>query len=122
MNQTSVQFLAAEDEKLVEVISSYSCIYDSESPKYKNQSVKDNAWVEIADYVERSGKKQLYRTVRSNIRGFALTLYLKCDVYGWRNVCIPSILLQFLSITIIIKAGVMAMLFMFSYNLISLLF
>lgn len=62
MTQTKVLFSVVEDEKLVEFLSQFVCVYDSASPLYKNQTEKDNAWKEIAEYVERSGK-QIYTII-----------------------------------------------------------
>lgn len=95
MNQTKVQFFGSEDEKLVNVMSNFSCIYDSESPMYKNHSVKDNAWMEIAEYVERSGKKKLYIEPMYNIVGITsanlrLRYYRSLTFMIWGNVCMHS--------------------------------
>lgn len=50
-------FTVAEDEKLVEIVSKYPCLYDLSSPMYKDQTAKESAWKEIAELVERTGKK-----------------------------------------------------------------
>lgn len=59
MSQPKVLFTVEEDEKLVEMVAKCPCIYDVASPVYKDQMVKDNAWKEIAEYVERSGKEKI---------------------------------------------------------------
>lgn len=51
--------MVEEDEKLVEMVAKFPCIYDVASPVYKGQMVKDNAWKEIVEYVERSGKEKI---------------------------------------------------------------
>lgn len=53
---SKIHFTAAEDEKLVEMVAKFDCLYDLTSPLYKNQVTKDNAWKEIAEHVERSSK------------------------------------------------------------------
>ncbi|XP_069698200.1 transcription factor Adf-1-like [Periplaneta americana] len=54
MSEAKVLFTVLEDEKLVEVVSKFPCIFDVASPVYKDQTVKDIAWKEIAEFVERS--------------------------------------------------------------------
>ncbi|XP_049838150.1 protein arginine N-methyltransferase 1 isoform X2 [Schistocerca gregaria] len=54
MSEGKVLFTVVEDEKLVEMVSKFSCIYDVSLPVYKDQTVKDNAWTERAEYVERT--------------------------------------------------------------------
>jgi len=45
-----------EDEKLVEMVARFNCLYDLSCAIYSNQTVKDNAWKEVAEQVKRSGK------------------------------------------------------------------
>ncbi|KAK4874347.1 hypothetical protein RN001_013707 [Aquatica leii] len=52
--QAKILFSVAEDEKLVDKVSQFPCLYDLASPVYKNQTVKDNTCKEIAEYLERS--------------------------------------------------------------------
>lgn len=59
MAMSKVLFSVLEDEKLVEVVAKFSCLYDLASPVYKNQLIKDNAWKEVAGQVERSGKNKI---------------------------------------------------------------
>lgn len=56
MGEAKVLFTVVEDEKLVECVSKCPCIYDLSSAVYKDQQVKENAWKEIAEFVQRSGK------------------------------------------------------------------
>lgn len=59
MAMSKVLFSVLEDEKLIEVVAKFSCLYDLASPVYKNQLIKDNAWKEVAEQVERSGKNKI---------------------------------------------------------------
>lgn len=52
-----VLFSVAEDEKLVELMSKYQCIYNSSAPEYKDHYIKEYAWNKISDAVQRSGNK-----------------------------------------------------------------
>lgn len=54
--RTGMKFSVAEDEKLVTIVASYPCIYDSEHKDYKNVQIKGNVWKEIEQNVGRSGK------------------------------------------------------------------
>lgn len=51
-----VLFTVVEDEKLVEMVAKFNCLYDLRCTLYKNQTIKDNAWNEVAEQVKRSGK------------------------------------------------------------------
>ncbi|GBN71981.1 hypothetical protein AVEN_218915-1 [Araneus ventricosus] len=54
MSDGKVLFTVKEDEKLVKILKKFPCIYDASLPQYKDQSVKDNAWLEISECIERS--------------------------------------------------------------------
>ncbi|KAK4887193.1 hypothetical protein RN001_003464 [Aquatica leii] len=64
--QAKILFSVAEDKKLVDKVSQFPCLYDLASPAYKNQTVKDNAWKEIAEYLERSVEdcKKRWRNIK----------------------------------------------------------
>jgi len=51
-----VLFTVTEDEKLVEIVAKFNCLNDLGCKLYKNQTIKDNAWKEVAEQVKRSGK------------------------------------------------------------------
>jgi len=53
---SKVLFTVVEDEKLVEMVAKFNCLYDLSCTLYKNQTIKDNAWKEVAEQVKRSGK------------------------------------------------------------------
>ncbi|GBO01757.1 hypothetical protein AVEN_3661-1 [Araneus ventricosus] len=54
MSDGKVLFTVKEDEKLVKILKKFPCIYDASLQQYKDQSVKDNAWLEISECIERS--------------------------------------------------------------------
>lgn len=54
-----VLFTVIEDEKLVEMVAKFICLYDLDCKLYKNQTIKDNAWKEVAEQVKISGKNIL---------------------------------------------------------------
>ncbi|KAL4091857.1 hypothetical protein QTP88_026472 [Uroleucon formosanum] len=51
---SKVLFTVIEDEKLVEMVAKFNCLYDLGCKLYKNQTIKDNAWKEVAEQVKRS--------------------------------------------------------------------
>lgn len=53
-------FSLAEDEKLIESVSKYPCLFDLGHSSCKNQTTKDNSWKEVAAYLKRTGKIILY--------------------------------------------------------------
>jgi len=53
---SKVLFTVVEDEKFVEMVAKFNCLYDLRCTLYKNQTTKDNAWKEVAEEVKRSGK------------------------------------------------------------------
>lgn len=53
---SKVLFTVIEDEKLVEMVAKYNLLYDLGCSLYRNQTIKDNAWKEVAEQVKRSGK------------------------------------------------------------------
>ncbi|KAK9510151.1 hypothetical protein O3M35_004994 [Rhynocoris fuscipes] len=66
MSEAKVLFTVSEDEKLVQMVSKFPCIYDVYSLLYKAHSVKENAWKEIAEYVGRSVEdcKKRWRNIK----------------------------------------------------------
>ncbi|XP_076284640.1 uncharacterized protein LOC143211101 [Lasioglossum baleicum] len=47
------KFTAAEDKKLVEMVSTYPSIYDPSEVDYKNYLTKENLWREISDTLQK---------------------------------------------------------------------
>lgn len=54
----------AEDEKLVEFVSKYPCLFNLSSPIYVDQNVKKSAWKEILKLVERTGKNSIFSNAK----------------------------------------------------------
>ncbi|CAG9863869.1 unnamed protein product [Phyllotreta striolata] len=50
---TKCYFSIKEDEKLVESVSAFPVLYDSEDREYKDRFVRDNCWAQISAIVER---------------------------------------------------------------------
>lgn len=69
---SKILFSVIEDEKLVEMVAKFDCLYDLASPLYKNQLIKDNAWREIAEQINRSGKNIV---IYYNLYVFCITNY-----------------------------------------------
>ena len=42
-----------ENEKLAEVVRKYPCLYDKSRKEYKDKTVVENAWKEVADQTVR---------------------------------------------------------------------
>ncbi|XP_022166411.1 uncharacterized protein LOC111030965 isoform X2 [Myzus persicae] len=63
---SKILFSVIEDEKLVEMVAKFDCLYDLASPLYKNQLIKDNAWREIAEQINRSVEdcKKRWRNIK----------------------------------------------------------
>ena len=49
-------FSVEEDEVLVEEVACHPSLWQLSHPQYKNQRIKDNVWVEIAEKVGKSGE------------------------------------------------------------------
>lgn len=45
-----------ENEIIIQIMSEYKCIYDKFSDTYKDNILKKNAWLEIADRVNKITK------------------------------------------------------------------
>ncbi|CAI6355788.1 unnamed protein product [Macrosiphum euphorbiae] len=63
---SKVLFTVIEDEKLVEMVAKFNCLYDLGCKLYKNQTIKDNAWKEVAEQVKRSVEdcKKRWRNIK----------------------------------------------------------
>ena len=49
-------FSVEQDEVLVEEVAHHPSLWQLSHPHHKNQRVKDNVWVEIAEKVGKSGE------------------------------------------------------------------
>lgn len=49
-------FSVEDDIKLAELVSKHPSVYDLKHKFYKNLGVKENAWTQIADKMEKNGK------------------------------------------------------------------
>ena len=45
-----------EDERLIDLTQSYTCLYDGKSADFKVTVKKENAWVAIAAAMEKNGE------------------------------------------------------------------
>lgn len=44
------------DEELIELVKRYSVLYDMSSVYYRDHSIRNNAWEEIAEQLHTTGK------------------------------------------------------------------
>ncbi|XP_044734314.1 transcription factor Adf-1-like [Chrysoperla carnea] len=63
---SKVIFSSVDDEKLVETVAKFPCIYDTSNKLYKNQVAKDNAWKEVAEHTKKSANdcKKRWRNIK----------------------------------------------------------
>ena len=45
-----------QDEQIIDLVQSYTCLYDIRSAEFKVPLKKENAWENIATYLERRGE------------------------------------------------------------------
>lgn len=67
-------FSTLEDERLVEAVAQYSCLYDSSDKEFKSQQSRENAWSKIGARVGRNGKISFNK--RSNFRNLVYNLWV----------------------------------------------
>ena len=46
-----------DDEKLIEAVRSFPCLWQTSSKSYKNMRVRENAWKEVAKQVSSKSSK-----------------------------------------------------------------
>ena len=45
-----------KDEQLIDAVREFPCLYNSKSPDFKVTLKKENAWLKIAESLQRDGK------------------------------------------------------------------
>ena len=50
------------EDKIAEIWPEYLCLYDVRLPDFKNRDMREKAYHEIAEKVEKSGKKEFRAT------------------------------------------------------------
>lgn len=61
-----------DDEKLIECVRKYSCIYDMTDPKYLDTNHKSVTWKNIGEDLQQSGKYNLFMYLFYNEYGIHL--------------------------------------------------
>lgn len=62
-----------ENEIIIQIVSDYKCIYDKSSESYKDNVFKKNAWLQIADRVNKITEIPIDGKFCSNVLIFQFT-------------------------------------------------
>ena len=68
------------DEELIELVKRYSVLYDMSSVHYRDHSIRNNAWEEIAEQLHTTGKF----SIKCNL-SHLLTYFLSVGTYTVSN-------------------------------------
>ena len=52
------------EDKIADIWPEYPCLYDVRSPDFKNRDLREKAYLEIAEKLEKSGKTEFFNNQR----------------------------------------------------------